>query len=305
MKKILFALVLFFIPTLTLAASTVSVAGPNPIFAETNIAPGYEVSKTITVTNNSSTNQQFKFQATATNSSSLKDVIFLKISSTTRTMYNGTLANLYNVGEVNLDALAPSVPTDYTFNARFDENAGNEYMGKSETFDLTIGFAATPTTNPATTGGTSNPAGPLAALAGALGFTPTTVTTTDNPAVAGAETKKDDSDVKGDDTGEVRGSSDKTCPWWWIVALILAIALAFVGGVLRAVREDNFIRKYYLVWPAAFGVVAWVAHYFLHKGYQATWFCNNYWLVILLEVMIAYVFYQLLLSQKKKQERIK
>jgi len=307
MKKILCLLLLgLFLPTIAFAASTVDVAysgAPSPIFTEAYLAPGDTTTKTITVTSNSAVNEQFKFQASATIPVGLlADKVNIRVVNidTAIEKYNDSLASLYSAGEVNLDVLAPASPVRYNFIATFDPSAGNEYMGLSEKFDLTIGFAVTPTTNPTTVEGGSNPANPLTAFAGFLGFVPTTVTTTDVPAVAGVETVAETSEVKGDEkeNNNVRGSSDKVCPWWWIIALALAVVLAFVGGVIRAVRDDNFIRKYYLVWPALFGVIAWIAHYFLHGGYQPTWFCNNYWLAMLLEVLIAYILYQLVLRKK-------
>ncbi|MFA5197428.1 MAG: hypothetical protein WC437_03310 [Patescibacteria group bacterium] len=305
MKKILFALLLsLFIPAFTLAASNVSVVGPNPIFNETNLAPGDTITKTITVTNNSSTNEQFKFQATSTTPVGiLADKINIRVVNTDTSIekYNNSLASLYSDGEINLDVLAPATPVQYNFIATFDENAGNDYMGLSEKFDLTIGFAATPSTNPATDGGVSTPANPLTAFAGFLGFTSTTVTTTDTPSVAGAETAAQTPEVKGNENGNVRGSSDKVCPWWWIVGLVLILLLAFIGGIIRAVKPDNIIRKYYYIWPIALGLVAWVAHYFLHKGYQETWFCQWYWLLIILIIGLAEIAYYFL--QQKNGSR--
>ena len=303
MKKLLFTLILsLFLPTFAFAASTVDVSypgAPGPIFSETNLAPEDTVTKTVTVTSNSTVNEQFKFQVSATTPIGiLADKINIRVVNidTAIEKYNNSLTNLYSAGEINLDILAPSSPARYNFIATFDPNAGNEYMGLSENFDLTIGFAATPTTNPATDGGTSSPASPFATFASFLGFTPTTVTTTDTPAVAGAETVAETPEVRGseDTPGEVRGSSDKICPWWWIVGLISIIILAFIGGIIRAVTKDNFIRKFYYLWPIVIGIVAGIAHYFLHQGYQETWFCHWYWLLMILLAVLAETIYYLL-----------
>jgi hypothetical protein len=305
MKKIIKSLLLacfaVFLPAFTFAANVEVDYGtaPGPLFAETNIAPGHTASKIVKVTNNSSTNQQFKFQATAVKTGTLSEMINLKVVNigTGDTKYKNNFKNLYNGEEINLDVLAPSTPTDYMFTVHFDESADNNWQNQTETFDLKIGFAATPTANPATTSGTSNPAGPLAALAGALGFTPTTVTTTDNPTVAGVETQTD-KEVKGSEDLFADSPNDMTCPWWWTVALVLAVVLLVVGWIIKIVNKQSFIRKYYLIWPGLFATIAWLTHYFLHKGYQATWYCDNFWLIVIIEAVFAYVLYLLLLKKE-------
>lgn len=124
------------------------------------------------------------------------------------------------------------------------------------------------------------------------------------PAVAGAtdepETVAQDEGVQGATDEPVQGSSDKTCPWWWIIGLILIASLAFTGGVVRAEKDESRIRKYWYVWPPVLGGIAWVAHYYLHKGFSATWFCDNYWLVVLVLVLLAEIIYRFLVRQKSE-----
>jgi hypothetical protein len=306
-KKILLLLLLlaFILPLKTFASvSTVVVSypgTPGPIFSQANIAPGDSFTKPVTVTNNSSTNQQFKFKATATDPIGiLSDKITIQVVNTGTGLekYNNTLAKLYADGEINLDVLAPTTPTQYNFMAKFDETAGNEYQGLSERFDLTIGFAAAPTTNPATVGGgISNPANPLLALAGFLGFTPTTVTTTtETPAVAGTENQNE---VKGNEDHE-KGIT-KTCFWWWIIALILAAVLAIYGVYLSKSKRETWFGQLWYIWPVILGIAAWIGHHFLHDSFRATWYCNWYWLVVLVELLIGYIIYRLVIREQERQ----
>jgi hypothetical protein len=108
-------------------------------------------------------------------------------------------------------------------------------------------------------------------------------------------------DVKGTDSNVVMGSSDKVCPWWWIIGLALLLALAFVGGSVRAAAKDDFIRRYYYAWPPLFAGIAWLAHYFLHNGYKANWFCENYWLVALLIAVLGEATYWYLAKSSEKE----
>lgn len=115
------------------------------------------------------------------------------------------------------------------------------------------------------------------------------------------------SDVSGEK--EVKGVEDKedeedpTCPWWWIVSIALALALAYAGLSLKSAREDSFLRRYYYAWPVALGALGWLLHYYLHKGYKATWFCDNFWLITLVLVAVAEVAYKKMLSPQKEEEK--
>jgi uncharacterized repeat protein (TIGR02543 family) len=100
---------------------------------------------------------------------------------------------------------------------------------------------------------------------------------------------------------DVKGSSDKLCPWWWIIGLLYLAALAITGGVVKSEDQDSTIRRYWYVWPPLFGGIAWFAHYLLHNDFKATWFCNNYLLLAVLIAVAGEVVYSLL--AKKSQNR--
>lgn len=116
--------------------------------------------------------------------------------------------------------------------------------------------------------------------------------------VLGEET--DEPVDEAEDEGEVKGSSDKTCPWWWIIGLLLIAVLGFTGGVVKAEDEDSKIRKYWYVWPPVFGGVAWLLHLWLHNEFKATWFCDNYWLVVLLVGLVAEAIYGFLAKKSQR-----
>lgn len=272
-----------FIPSLSLAATAVQVEypeSPDPIFEITNMSPGQTFNRFITATNNATTNQLFKFSVSPVGDvGTLAPQLAISVinTKTNVTKFEGSLAELYSVDEVNLDVLAPGVPTIYDFVATMNAAAGNTYMGLTEKFDMVVGFDATPTSQRATTGGTSAPAGLLTSLATSLGF----ASADSGAAIAGAQTGETPA-VKGAEDAVVKGSGDVACPWWWIAALVLAVVLSFLGGVIRALEPEKFLRKYYYIWPPVLAAIAWTSHYYLHSNLQATWFCSNYWLVVLL-----------------------
>ena len=285
---------MLFAPVITLAAGNVTISylgAPAPLFNITNMAPGDSFTKTLTVTNNSTANQTLKFTVGNTGTVGLlSDKITLKVinAATSAEKYNSTLLSLFSAGEVNLDSIAPSGLTNYDFTVTFDKDAGNEYMGLAQQFDLTVGFTAAQT-----------PITLVQRIGSALGLTPspTPVAVTDNaPVVAGATT--DNSTVDQGVKGVTTTASEKTCPWWWIIALVYLAATAFLGGVIRAQDPEKWVRKYRLAWPAVMGVAAWLLHLWLHNDFAATWFCNNYWLIMLIIAILGEATYGYLLRDK-------
>lgn len=117
-------------------------------------------------------------------------------------------------------------------------------------------------------------------------------------AVLGEETTQQ---PEAQDEGEVRGSSDKVCPWWWLVGLLYLAALGFVGGIIAASDKGSKVRKYWYVWPPLFGGLAWLAHSLLHDNFKATWFCNNYWLLMILGIAISEIVYKLLITKSNNR----
>jgi hypothetical protein len=149
-----------------------------------------------------------------------------------------------------------------------------------------------------------NPVTPVVTAVAATPATPAPAVLgdTDEGEVTSDVTEKEAQEVKG---AEETGASDRTCPWWWIVSLILVIALGIVAFIIRDKDEDNFFKKYWYAWPPALGAAAWVAHYFLHDDLRATWFCENYWLVILFLVILGEIAYKMLLKKSESNGKKK
>jgi hypothetical protein len=123
------------------------------------------------------------------------------------------------------------------------------------------------------------------------------------PAVAGATDEPEEvaavDQESSEEEEEVKGSSDKLCPWWWIIGLLFLASLGFMGAVVKGEDEDGRIRNYYYLWPPILGGVAWLLHNWLHNDFKATWFCDNYWLVILVIALVAEVIFRSLAKHKK------
>lgn len=113
--------------------------------------PGKTATKIINVQNTGSSSQTIQILAGSSSAGnpSLASVLTLSVKDGSTELWEGTLDNLYTVGEIPLEKLGPSQNKDFTFIVSMDPNANDLYQNTSTQFDLTIGFQSsvpTPTT---------------------------------------------------------------------------------------------------------------------------------------------------------------
>lgn len=230
-------------------------------------------------------------------------------------------------------ALPPTMPAENlllvagwsinTYTITFDSNGGSAVAPITQNFGMAVTAPANPTrAGFGFTGWTpaipaTMPAANLTLVAGWIFLVPLTppiipvVATTaptitpipTPPAVAGAAVTPATTENITPEQPAVKGSSAKSCPWWWIVTLIAVVALAFVDGFIRGAREEGIFRRYYYVWPLLIAGVSWVAHYYLHGTYSPTWFCENFWLIAILIAILGELSTILVLGKLKNQSR--
>lgn len=205
----------------------------------------------------------------------------------------------------------------------FDSAGGTAVAPITQDFETSV----TPPTNPTRAGFTflgwspvlpgTMPAGDLTVVAQwtpiiltipPVAITPITTILATAPVAAAAgavlgetaEVSQTITSVTEETPGEVKGSSNEACPWWWVIALILIVTLAFVGGIVRSAKEESFWRRYYYLWPPILALIAWIAHRILQDALTPTWFCNNYWLLMLLVAVIGELAFSYLVSRRKQ-----
>lgn len=140
-----------------------------PLFENINIAPGFSVTRTVSVKNNGSETEDVYVSLTSQFSDGLADVLNLTITSTTTTpnqLYSGTLASFFNAVPVSLGSLAGGQTHTYDFNVSMDSGVGNPYQGKGTGFNLLVGFEGS-TTVVTGGGGGGGSTGPTEQIAGA------------------------------------------------------------------------------------------------------------------------------------------
>jgi heme/copper-type cytochrome/quinol oxidase subunit 4 len=298
MKKYLLLLIALFFPIQALAAGDITVS-PDPIFNITNWAPGQTQTQEVTISNTTSVDRSLGLKMTATKTE-LSDFISLKVVQ----KWDGSIllekkvSELYQSGEIGLGIIPAQSDRKFDFSATLSPDLGNEYQGAVESFDLSFGFFAeeAPDYEEQTT-----PGNPVNTLISNLRNAVTTLTPNVNQQVSGEDTQP--KDVKGATNTDTNKKAETPCPWWWIVGLILAISLAVYSLVVRRTkRDDEKIFALVAAVPAVLSIVAWIAHYYLHRSadYTNTIYCDYFWLIALIEALIAYFLYYYLFQREQK-----
>jgi len=117
-----------------------------PIFKKTNFLPGETVSRQVRVTNNSGQDQRIAAEAiNVSDPDRLGDTLILEIRKEDDSrLYNSTLSQFFNAGEVYLSDLAGNGgQTQYNFVVSFYSGTNNDFQGKTLGFDILIGFQGT------------------------------------------------------------------------------------------------------------------------------------------------------------------
>lgn len=114
-----------------------------PLFSEANFLPGNEVVRYAKVTNNTGALKDIIAEAiNVSDPDSFADALTLVIKEGATELFNGSLADFFDAGEVALSAVAGGGgTTQYDFNVVFNSSSGNSYQENILGFDIIIGFA--------------------------------------------------------------------------------------------------------------------------------------------------------------------
>ena len=113
-----------------------------PLFYEANFLPGDTIVRWVKVTNNSSQAQRIATEAiNVSDPDNLSDFLNLVIKEESKVLYDGSLSDFWNDGEVYLSDLAGNgSQNQYDFAIDFDLSTENFFQGKTLGFDILIGF---------------------------------------------------------------------------------------------------------------------------------------------------------------------
>ncbi len=115
-----------------------------PLFYEANFLPGEGVTRWIKVTNYSGSTQKIAIETiNEVDLDNLASQMNLVIKKGAAVLYNNTLQNFFNVGEVYLSDVTNGSTTQYDLTITFNPLSGNEYQETRLGFDILIGFQGT------------------------------------------------------------------------------------------------------------------------------------------------------------------
>ena len=122
------------------------VPSGQPIFNVPNFMPGDSETRTVIISNGSSSNRQLGLRAIPTlDLGSLSTQINIVINENGSPIFSAPLSDLFLASTdpnfIQFDILPPSTSATYEFIATFNPSAGDEYQGTSVVFDIVIGLA--------------------------------------------------------------------------------------------------------------------------------------------------------------------
>jgi Ca2+-binding RTX toxin-like protein len=116
-----------------------------PMFNESNIAPGFVTTKYVTVQNQDATPRSVAIKGLKKiDQANISGVMHIEIKSNGNVLYSDTSKNFFSASNspfgVYLSNLDSGESADYDIKISFDEEAGNPFQNKKVVFDLQIGI---------------------------------------------------------------------------------------------------------------------------------------------------------------------
>lgn len=145
---------LSFMPHIAAAQSSLDVQfEATPLFLEANVMPGDGETRTLTVTNNGTEDEDVYVTVQEEFDAGLAPIMQLTVASGGTEYFSGSFTDFFAAGEIPLGTLVPNDDRTYSFTASLPASTGNAYQSKELGFDLMIGFAdgESTTDNPETT----------------------------------------------------------------------------------------------------------------------------------------------------------
>ncbi|MCX6806875.1 MAG: hypothetical protein NT135_02020 [Candidatus Berkelbacteria bacterium] len=210
---------------------------PSPLFSETNWSPGQTTTKSITVINNSSSEQNLGIQILNISNLGLAPFVILQVLSPSIN-FSSTLADLNYPKETSI-TMIPSGNTNLDLSISLSDNADNSYQNQSISFDIQFGFLASSYESPGepTIQGPSNP------LAGDLGVglatirrfvataptlpTPSVQPTTQPTISPTTPTEAEEKGVLGAEAQRGHSFLDYFTLYWWLWLILFLLLLLF------------------------------------------------------------------------------
>ena len=294
--------------TVTAGVLEISYPGDSSLFSETNIYPGFNLVKTVSVKNTGKVAHSFSIAVSGT-LGNLANVLQLEPRNfdTGIPIWNKTISNLAKApnSDVILGSIAPGQTKQVNIAAILPESVGNEYQDTSTfSFDFVAGNESTDqkepdgnsnnnsNTNSDPTSNSNSNSKILASIRNVFAFGTNSNSNSGNGNSNSSLTNENTNAIAVDldlNQGEAAGATtdnSKICFWWWILWAVMALFLIIYGYFIRK-RRGWFFE----MWPVLFGSIVYVVHWILHDYYTPSRWCHWWFVGILLaEIIVYYVF---------------
>jgi len=272
--------------------------GTGALFNETNIVPGFEAVKTITITNTGNVAHSFSI-AVLGQLGKLAEVLQIEPRNfeTGTPIWNKTVQNIAKApdSDVILGSIASGQVRKVNIAAILPSEVGNDYQATSTfAFDFVIGNESTDLSE-ATTDQNNNTGSTVRSIDIKNIVTIARNTNTSiavAPVIADANVPVANENAVAltslNEQGGVAGASTENkniCFWWWILLIILAVILTAYGILSKKHRG-----WFFLIWPSFFGAFIYVIHWILHSYYTPSKWCD-WWFagILLFEIILYYI----------------
>jgi len=294
--------------TVSAGVLEISYHGDSSLFSETNIYPGFNLVKTVSVKNTGKVAHSFSI-AVLGQLGILANVLQLEPRNfdTGQPIWNKTISNIAKApnSDVILGSIAPGQTKQVNIAAILPESVGNEYQDASTfSFDFVAGNESTDPSEP--DGNSDNNSNTNSNSTPNSNSSSVVLTNIRNVFAFGANSNSNGGNVNTNsslsnentnaiavdldlDQGEAAGATtdnSKICFWWWMLWAAIAVFLAVYGYFIRK-RRGWFFE----MWPVLFGSIVYVIHWILHDYYTPSKWCHWWFVGILLaEIIVYYIF---------------
>lgn len=292
-----------FIEAKTIAAGVLKIEYPDTgaLFSASNLAPGYEETKTLKVTNLGTLPHSFSIAVSGT-PGILADVLEIEPKINSSVVWTKTIANIakFPQSDLIISSIAPGSQISIDITARLPLNVGNAYQGQvTSAFDFVLGNESTDQPEPGPT--PIVPSGPII-IPAVTGPTPVAPTVTP-PSVTPPKGEK-----KGvAEEGQAKGVEEHLFCWWWLIlSIILAVFLGAYGYVVykREIQGDQAIPVSWL-WPFVVAVAFYIIHLIIHRYLEPSKWCPYFPWIELGELALFFgTIYYLRKREEDKKETI-
>jgi hypothetical protein len=283
---IIFSVLLFLsIPSKAFAADlTITCNGSScrsnggSLFNETNIAPGYSVTKTVLIDNSTNSDDcNLYLQATRVGSKPEIDLVD-KIDTTIYTgsqIYFGPQPLAELLGQnLFLGVVSNGSSKEYSWGSSFNTDSGNEYQDSGVIFNFNINFTCgtAPTLTPTSVIPTPTPTSAFTLNNDAGGLSVLGVATENvNPSLNGVTPSVTITDGNTN-IGNVLGTQCEASNNWWIV-LVVQVILSVIALIIKGFKPS--LSSFWLL-LILLGILSQVAHNYWGCGCVTDYWCTNY-----------------------------